>query len=285
MDFKPLNNSTLKEIWQAFNDAFSDYEVPIQMPYEKFRKMGKRRGLNLDISLGAYECKKLVGFVGNASGIWNGKKTIYDCFTGIINDYKGKGLGKTLLDKSIIRSKELGFEQYLLEVITTNEKAYKLYASKGFKIVRQFDVYSSPCEKIGFSTNDQWNLNIRTTKSPDWDKLKAFWDIEPSWQNSIESVVRAKDAFEIFVAYDNEKCLGYLILETETGDISQLAIDKFHRTKGIGSSLLKRATENRKEGFKLSLLNIDSDYKPFSCFMRNHEISLMVKQYEMIFEL
>jgi len=285
MEYKPLNNSTLQEIWQAFNNAFSDYEVPIQMPFEKFQKMGKRRGLNLDISLGAYEGKKLVGFVGNAAGDWNGKKTIYDCFTGIINDYKGKGLGKTLLENSIIRSKELGFEQYLLEVITTNEKAYKLYASKGFKIVRNFDVYSSPCEKIRFSSAHLPDSDIKIIQTPDWKKFKRMWEFQPSWQNSKESVERAKDTFELFVIYRQNDCLGYLILDIETGDIPQLAIKKTHRRKDIASALLKKAAENRKKGFKLSLLNIDSDYKPFSCFMKKHKIPVIVKQYEMICEL
>jgi len=285
MKFEPLNNSATKEIWQAFNDAFSNYEVPIQMPYEKFQKMGNRRGLNLDISLGAYEGKKLVGFVGNAEGNWNGKKTIYDCFTGIINDYKGKGLGKALLENSIIRSKELGFEQYLLEVITTNEKAYKLYASKGFKIVREFDVYSSKCENIRFSSDNLMDNDIKIIQTPDWNQFKGMWDILPSWQNSIDSVKRAKDTFEIVAAYLQSDCLGYLILDTETGDIPQLAIEKDYRRKGIASALLKKAAENRKQDFKLSLLNIDSDYKLFIYFMKKHEIPIITKQYEMLCEL
>ena len=285
MKLKPLNNSAPKEIWQAFNDAFSNYEVPIQMPYEKFQRMGNRRGLNLDISLGAYEGKKLVGFVGNAAGDWNGKKTIYDCFTGIINNYKGKGLGKALLENSIIRSKELGFEQYLLEVITTNEKAYKLYASKGFKIVREFDVYSSKCENIRFSSDNLMDNDIKIIQTPDWNHFKEMWEFHPSWQNSVDSVNRAKDTFEIVAAYRQSDCLGYLILDTETGDIPQLAIEKDYRRKGIASALLKKVAENRKQGFKLSLLNIDSDYKPFSCFMKKHEIPVIVKQYEMLCDL
>jgi len=285
MKLKPLNNSAPKEIWQAFNDAFSNYEVPIQMPYEKFQRMGNRRGLNLDISLGAYEGKKLVGFVGNAAGDWNGKKTIYDCFTGIINNYKGKGLGKALLENSIIRSKELGFEQYLLEVITTNEKAYKLYASKGFKIVREFDVYSSKCENIRFSSDNLMDNDIKIIQTPDWNHFKEMWEFHPSWQNSVDSVNRAKDTFEIVAAYRQSDCLGYLILDTETGDIPQLAIEKDYRRKGIASALLKKVAENRKQGFKLSLLNINSDYIPFSCFMKKHKIPVIVKQYEMLCDL
>ena len=285
MKLKPLNNSAPKEIWQAFNDAFSNYEVPIQMPYEKFQRMGNRRGLNLDISLGAYEGKKLVGFVGNAAGDWNGKKTIYDCFTGIINNYKGKGLGKALLENSIIRSKELGFEQYLLEVITTNEKAYKLYASKGFKIVREFDVYSSKCENIRFSSDNLMDNDIKIIQTPDWNHFKEMWEFHPSWQNSVDSVNRAKDTFEIVAAYRQSDCLGYLILDTETGDIPQLAIEKDYRRKGIASALLKKVAENRKQGFKLSLLNINSDYIPFSCFLKKHKIPVIVKQYEMLCDL
>ncbi|HPF17566.1 MAG TPA: GNAT family N-acetyltransferase, partial [Thermotogota bacterium] len=68
-------------------------------------------------------------------------------------------------------------------------------------------------------------------------------------------------------------------------DIPQLAIEKDYRRKGIASALLKKVAENRKQGFKLSLLNINSDYIPFSCFMKKHEIPVIVKQYEMLCDL
>ncbi|HPR97391.1 MAG TPA: GNAT family N-acetyltransferase, partial [Thermotogota bacterium] len=70
MEYKSLSNSTTEEVWEGFNDAFSDYEVPIQMPLEKFINVGKRRGADHAISLGAYDQSRLAGFVVNAGGDW-----------------------------------------------------------------------------------------------------------------------------------------------------------------------------------------------------------------------
>lgn len=281
MEYRSLANSSAKKIWETFNDAFSDYEVSIQMPFEKFVRMGQRRGTDYEISMGAFDEGTLTGFVANAGGLWQGDNTIYDCFTGVIKNYRKKGIATKLIQESFINSKKLGFQKYLLEVIQTNTKAYELYLSKGFEVVRKFDVYRAEAPNISFREK-QHKFVIRKGERLDWELFKTFWDIYPSWQNSIDSVIRVIEDFEIFSAFDNEKCIGYLILETSTGDVPQIAVHKDYRRKGIGSSLIKKAIENRRKGFKLSVLNIDSNYKSFSEFMTNLNFKVVVKQYEMI---
>lgn len=281
MEYKSLAKTSAEKVCEAFNDAFSDYEVPIQMPYEKFVKVGKRRGANYEISMGAYDEDRLAGFVVNAGGLWQGKNTIYDCFTGVTSDYQRRGIATKLIEESFENSKKLGFENYLLEVIQTNIKAYELYKRKGFEISRCFDVYRAEVKDITFPENKK-KFNIKKIENADWDLFETFWNIYPSWQNSTDSVKRIMENFEIFSAFDNERCIGYLVLESNTGDVPQLSIHKEYRRKGVASSLIKKASENRRDGYKLSFLNIDSDYKPFSEFMKKLNFKIIVKQYEMI---
>jgi len=282
MEYKPLSNSTTEKVWEAFNDAFSDYEVPIQMPLEKFISVGKRRGADYAISLGGYDKTRLAGFVANAGGSWRGKNTIYDCFTGVIKDYQRKGVATQMLEESFTNSKALGFENYLLEVIQTNTKAYELYLSKGFEVVRSFDVYRCEVKGLNSSGNKTEEFEIKKVDTVDWAQLKRFWDIYPSWQNSIDAVKRAREDFEIFAAYDKDNCIGYLVLESESGDVPQIGVHKDYRRNGIASALVKKATENRKEGYRLSFLNIDSTYQPYCDFLKQLGATLVVKQYEMI---
>lgn len=47
--------------------------------------------------------------------------------------YTGMGLGRVLMDRMIRYAKESGFEQMELTVVSTNERAIKLYKSFGFK--------------------------------------------------------------------------------------------------------------------------------------------------------
>ncbi|HPJ90274.1 MAG TPA: GNAT family N-acetyltransferase [Thermotogota bacterium] len=282
MEYKSLASSTTEQVWSAFNDAFSDYEVPIQMPLEKFISVGKRRGADYNISLGAYDDTRLSGFVVNAGGDWQGKKTIYDCFTGVVKDYQRKGIATQMLEASCARSKTLGFENYLLEVIQSNTKAYELYLSKGFEVVRSFDVYRCEVEKLVLSDKAEKSFKIRKMDNADWETFRTFRDITPSWQNSDDSVQRTQADFEIFCAFDKAECIGYLILESETGDIPQIAIHKDYRRKGIASALIKTAAESRKAGYRLSFLNIDSAYVPYGDFLKNIGAGLVVRQYEMI---
>jgi ribosomal protein S18 acetylase RimI-like enzyme len=282
MEYKPLSNSTTEQIWEAFNDAFSDYEVPIQMPLEKFISVGKRRGADYAISLGGYDNSRLAGFVVNAGGDWQNKNTIYDCFTGVIKDFQRKGVATQMLEESFTNSKALGFENYLLEVIQTNTKAYELYLSKGFKVVRNFDVYRCEVNNLKIPENKTEAYEVKKIEKADWETFRTFWDIYPSWQNSIESIQRASDDFEIFAAYDDKECIGYLVLESSTGDIPQIAVHKIHRRQGIASLLIGKAAENRKESYRLSFLNIDSSYQPYGDFLKQLGATLVIKQYEMI---
>jgi GNAT superfamily N-acetyltransferase len=285
MDYKSLSNSTTEEVCAAFNDAFSEYEVPIQMSLEKFIRVGQRRGADYAISLGAYAANRLTGFVVNAGGLWKGKNTIYDCFTGVTKDYQRKGIATQMLDKSFSNSKKLGFENYLLEVLQTNTKAYELYLAKGFKVIRGFDVYRCEVDQLKISQKLTGDRTIKITKDAediDWTLFKSFWDITPSWQNSIASIKRTWEDFEVFRAYDQETCIGYLLLEAKTGDIPQFAVHKAYRKKGIAASLIKRAAENRHEKYRLSFVNIDSTYTPNCNLLKKLGARLAVRQYEML---
>ncbi|HPR97447.1 MAG TPA: GNAT family N-acetyltransferase, partial [Thermotogota bacterium] len=178
-------------------------------------------------------------------------------------------------------SKALGFENYLLEVIQTNTKAYELYLDKGFEVVRSFDVYRCDVEKLRFPEIKN-TAEVEVIQNEDWELFKTFWDITPSWQNSIESIKRVRETFEIFAAFDKGNCIGYLIVETATGDIPQIAVHKDYRQQNIATSLIKKASENRRQGYRLSFLNINSDYSPYCDFLKKLGAELIVKQYEMI---
>lgn len=80
--------------------------------------------------IGIYYKKELVGF--SVISI-----VFEDCelFTiGIIPSCQGLGLGKTLMEKSMLCAKDLGAKQCFLEVRVSNEVAINMYKSFGFKI-------------------------------------------------------------------------------------------------------------------------------------------------------
>ena len=99
MEFVDLSQFSELEILDAHNKAFSDYEVPMQLSLESFKYFNQRRGVQYDLSFGAVEGNELVGFILNAIDIWEGKRTAYDCGTGVIPEFRQKGIGNQIFSE------------------------------------------------------------------------------------------------------------------------------------------------------------------------------------------
>lgn len=115
---------------------------------------------------------------------------------------------------------ENDIDKLLLEVITTNEPAIKTYKNIGFKIIRELNCYKG---SLNITNND---FAIRVLEAYDWQKLQSFWDLKPSWQNSIIAVEKLKNTNISIGIYDEEKLLGYTIFNPKIKRIHQLSVDK-----------------------------------------------------------
>lgn len=82
-----LRNNPAEQVLKTFVEAFSDYEVPIQMPFEKFIEMMKTRDIKPDFSVGSFDGNLLVGFVLTGYREINGQKICCDGGTGVIKAY------------------------------------------------------------------------------------------------------------------------------------------------------------------------------------------------------
>ena len=141
--YKSLEHVDELEILETHNSAFSDYEVQMNWTLPQFQNINKQRGVRYDLSMGAFDDDKLVGFIINGTGDWNNKPTVYDCGTGIIKDYRHKGIGTEILLRLIKLLRDLGISQYLLEVIKSNENAYQLLL-----LLREHDLQVATAESL-----------------------------------------------------------------------------------------------------------------------------------------
>ena len=55
--------------------------------------------------------------------------------------------------------------------------------------------------------------NKSTLTEEEWNDVINFWDIEPSWQNSIDSVKSTIDSFIFSLVKENNKIIGYGIID------------------------------------------------------------------------
>lgn len=117
-----------------------------------------------------------------------------------------------------------------------------------------------------------------------WEDFKTFWDFCPSWQNSINSVKAVKEIFSYVIAKDNDKIIGYGIVEKKSGKIPQLAINKNYRKQNIGKNIIYQLIKNSDTKL-VKFINIDREYKNMENFLENLGFEITSLQYEMILEI
>ena len=280
--YKILDNTELSIIHQAFVEAFSDYQVKMDLPFSKFENMVKRRGYNPKLSIGAFDNERLIGFVLNGVRIWESKLTAYDLGTGVIPAYRKKGITSEILVKVKDLCKEKNISCYLLEVLQNNTGAVELYKKQKFLTTRNFDCYYLNKEDFSPAVCESVE-NIEYLNDNQWNEVQKLWDYNPSWQNSIDSINVFPKRFSYSVVTIDNKIIGYGIVDKITGDIPQIAVSKDYRKKGIGKCIISDLFKNT-EANKLSLINVDCRDVGFKTFLLNLGFVNYVSQYEMMLE-
>ena len=275
IDYRLLSSDDFDSLHECFLAAFSDYEVDMRMSREQFRQRIVRDGVCLEMSAGAFDRARMIGFCINGLGQWQGKSTAYDAGTGIVPGYRGRGIAKELFAFLESRVKEAGVLQYLLEVLTSNVPAATLYRKLGFVETRRLAVFRSET-RIDHSSD----LSIRRVQRPDWSLYQSFWDAHPSWQNSIDAVERVANDRIIAGAYENDECVGYGVVFVPSANLMQLAVSPTYRRQGIGSAILSSLEIEAAQLLKIN--NIDEDSKASLAFYEANGYKSMLAQYEMI---
>jgi len=271
-----LTEADFHQLYECFLDAFSDYQISLQMTEEQFEQRVQRDGVELELSAGAFDGERMIGFYMNGRGMWHGQETAYDAGTGVVLDHRRRGVAIELFDFMVPRLKERGIEQYLLEVLTGNERAVKLYRKLGFEEVRTL---------VGVRSNEAMKtlahvegVTIRHMEEPDWDVFCAYWDGEPSWQNSKDAVERIRNQCEIAGAFAGEKCVGYGIVFKPSGILMQLAVAQEFRRRGIGRRLLASLSGDKI----LKTNNVDEELKGTLEFYKACGFEVVLRQFEMM---
>lgn len=278
--YNTLEHITIEELHKAFIEAFSDYQVRIDLPLWKFTQMLQRRGYCSELSIGAFDENRLIGFVLNGFRDWHGRKTVYDLGTGVIPDYRRQGITSAILKQIRKLLQEQKLEQYLLEVITTNTSAVQLYQKQGFELQREFTCYDM--DKKDFSPHSV--CAVEQVNSIATEQLMDFWDFTPSWQNSSASIHALQEAFAYSVARIDNVIVGFGIIDRRTGDIPQIAVNKSHRRNGIGSSILADLVQQTAAD-KIGILNIDIGCESLNNFLKKSGFHYRIGQYEMLLPL
>lgn len=277
---KSLKDIHFDVIYEAFDQAFANYELQINKV--QLQTMLKRRGFDPELSFAAFDGDKIVAFTLNGIGDFKGIRTAYDTGTGTLKEYQGQGLATQVFEYSIPFLREAGIKQYLLEVLQHNTKAVSVYRNLGFAVTREFYYSMQTNEHISNLIKESDTLySVKRISTDQLDLFTELWDFTPSWQNSFESIQRTVDDFICLGVFVDGRIVGYCVFEPISGDLTQIAVDKKYRRKGIASLLLKEILNLNKNSI-LKIVNTDVSCDSMTNFIKAKNLEVKGKQFEMI---
>ncbi|MFA6845607.1 MAG: GNAT family N-acetyltransferase [Sphaerochaetaceae bacterium] len=252
---------------KTFNEAFHGYSVPVSLDQKTFESNLKKNSYCRQLSVGLYEGEKLVGF------ILNGKRgdSAYDCGTAIMDEYRGLGYANGMVEFAIEQLERNSMKRWILEVITNNTKAFKLYTKYGFVPNREFYCYRIETHLLRKKTTV-------TLKEASYALLNDNTACVSSWQNCNASLILGKTS--LYSIWKDDCLSGYCAFDKKTGTIMQLYLNEAMRNKGIALECLY-ALSSLTKNVLIKFINVDKAYTPMNCLLEKAGFSIFCMQYEM----
>lgn len=276
MEIKNLENIELEKLVSVINLSFSDYIVPLQMSLELLKSKIVAEDIQLKLSTGVFDGDKMVGCMLHGLRDSDQGPLVYNAATGVIPDYRGRGLVREMYIYLLPELKKLQVKKMLLEVITENHSAIKAYEKMGYTVTRKLDCYAG---KLDIKKHTSITA-LKKIDSFNWAGFFSFWDIIPSWQNAGQSLENSKEHCHIIGAYNNDLLVGYAILNPASRKINQFAVAGAYRRKGIGSQIFSYINEFVKQQ-DVYVYNVDHTSVATMEFLKSLGLREKIAQFEM----
>ena len=249
--FKTFEMKDLQNLYGTFVESFSGNSVTFRPSTAQFeRRILHKLKISPEISSLMLHGSDIVGFVLHTLGNYENKLTAYNGGTGLMPEHRGYKRSYLFYERLIPTIQASGASRILLEVISTNDAAIRLYDSVGFtkrKVVK------------GFKLNDQMEDNspdvvLKAVKAYDL-KFETYWDYSPTFLDSTTQLKNNIENEVILEAYINKLSVGYVIFQPAIGRISQFGVAPQWRNQGIGSALIY-GVQTRSYQKKLTIMNV-----------------------------
>ncbi|SET67199.1 GNAT family N-acetyltransferase [Paenibacillus sp. NFR01] len=179
VSFKRLNECVLDEAVEAWNEGFAGYFLDMTMSPEAFLNRLTLEGLSPALSFAAYDDGRPAGIVLNGIREIQGIRVAWNGGTGVVPEYRGKGISRALMDHALQIYREERVQLSTLEALSPNERAIRLYKSKGYDTVDRilYMGYDQALPKLDGVETDEYLYRHGTPQD-----IKAYEALMP-WQS------------------------------------------------------------------------------------------------------
>jgi GNAT superfamily N-acetyltransferase len=271
-----LEHTPISEILTAFNSAFANYMLPMQLTEEQLKDKISSDDIDLRFSAGVFEEGQLIAFVLHGYRLVQGKPVIYNAGTGVVPAGRGRRLVAEIYTYLQRVFREASIEKVVLEVLKGNDPAIHTYEKIGFKIARTLNCYKGVLKDLD---QKEYANEIVEGEDYNWELFQSFWDWQPSWQNAIASIGNTA-GLKLFLSQDAQKNTdAYLIFNPKNNRVVQFAVDPAKRNKKLAKQLFDYISHHFSSS--VSAINQDASSVETSSFLKGLGLDTYIDQFEM----
>ncbi|PYS74827.1 MAG: N-acetyltransferase [Acidobacteria bacterium] len=208
LELRKMNMCSFQTALQVWNEGFHGYFIDLTLSLDDFLRRIMSLGISPEHSFIAFVNGQPVGFLLNGIRESLGKRYAWNGGTGVIPSFRGKGVGKMLVQVALDLYSAESVDVAMLEAISTNESAIALYKKFGYEILEELVVLQSDA----LATDLVSSVFIITKLMPAAvGKLEFYREFSP-WQCQWQSV--AAGGGEAVIAVDaDRRVAGYALFE------------------------------------------------------------------------
>ncbi|MFS0861824.1 GNAT family N-acetyltransferase [Fredinandcohnia sp. 179-A 10B2 NHS] len=285
---KRLSDCTLEDAVYAWNRGFEGYYFTMNTTVDLFTRRLILEGLSPTLSVIAYDGTTPVGIILNGVRLINGKKVSWNGGTGVAPEYRGKGVGKQLMEAILAIYEEEGVDVATLEAISENKKAITLYEKVGYKVIDDLVhlQHNGSLANGAFSTEDVGYTYVKGLPI-DASKLSFYKAMVP-WQTQWNN---ARDGESLLTLDEKGNVIGYAIFKRHFNEEGQLqaiilyqceAAPSIEDKEGVVRGLLQRVYGSSELELLRSAGNISTSNKILCELLKNEGFSVKAEQVFMI---
>ncbi len=264
---------------RTFLAAFSDYPVAMAPSFEEFDSLLAARGASLPHTYGATAGDRIVAFWIIAIGDVGGEPGAYVISTGVVPEFRRRGLATRLFETVRERLRLDGRRRCRLEVLVRNERALPAYRRLGFIVRRELVCLRFPTHDGILARRRPASVEVTPVSIADWRSWGAMGEVEPTWQNSAATIDRAGSGVAMFAARVAGRAVGYAVVGRRSGDLHQIGVSRDARRRGVGTALVQAVAAALDSPRTLRVINLDA--RADAGFYHALGAEEFVRQYEM----
>jgi len=270
-----------EQLARTFSEAFADYAVDTSyMTEERIRVRCVKNNVDFDLSVGAFDGRRMVGFTLIAVDEFRGERSAFDAGTGIVPDHRGRGLAQKMFDHAIPALRERGVTRFVLEVLQVNERAVRAYRKAGFAVARELACFE--LDRTALPAAAAPAVPVRPVDRGTVLGFAEALDWTPSWENGFPAIRRIPEELLTFGAFPGPTCAGVIAYSPGFNWILTLVVRRSHRRRGIGTALVRHLMEHLPSAVSsVEMINVEATDRGMIAFLERNGFRRWIDQYEM----